>query len=113
MRLAGLPNGRVAADERPGRTDDGRVARGFKLEKTKSQLNMTPESSSQTAILNNLNLEFEQVQENSPKKINQITLDDSANIERSFNLLKSSHPYSTSRKSNTEISANNLLLRPS
>ena len=27
-----LPNGRVAADESPRRTDDGRVVRDFKLE---------------------------------------------------------------------------------
>ena len=31
-RLVGLPNGRVAADGSPGRTDDGRVVRDFKLE---------------------------------------------------------------------------------
>ena len=33
-RLVGLPNGRVAADESPLRTDDGRVVRDFKLERT-------------------------------------------------------------------------------
>ena len=32
VRLAGLPNGRVPADGGPGRTDDGRVVRDFKLE---------------------------------------------------------------------------------
>ena len=31
-RLVGLPNGRVSADGSPGRTDDGRVVRDFKLE---------------------------------------------------------------------------------
>ena len=33
-RLAELPNGRVVADGSPGRTDDGRVVRDFKLEPT-------------------------------------------------------------------------------
>ena len=33
-RLVGLPNGRVPADGSPGRTDDGRVVRDFKLEPT-------------------------------------------------------------------------------
>ena len=33
-RLVGLPNGRVTADGSPGRTDDGRVVRDFKLEPT-------------------------------------------------------------------------------
>ena len=33
-RLVGLPNGRVSADGSPGRTDDGRVVRDFKLEPT-------------------------------------------------------------------------------
>ena len=33
-RLVGLPNGRVTADGSPGQTDDGRVARDFKLEST-------------------------------------------------------------------------------
>ena len=33
-RLVGLPNGHVAADGSPGRTDDGRVVRDFKLEPT-------------------------------------------------------------------------------
>ena len=33
-RLVGVPNGRVAADGSPGRTDDGRVVRDFKLEPT-------------------------------------------------------------------------------
>ena len=33
-RLVSLPNGRVAADGSPGRTDDGRVVRDFKLEPT-------------------------------------------------------------------------------
>ena len=32
--LVGLPNGRVPADGSPGRTDDGRVVRDFKLEPT-------------------------------------------------------------------------------
>ena len=32
--LVGLPNGRVPADGRPGRTDDGRVVRDFRLEPT-------------------------------------------------------------------------------
>ena len=41
-------------------------------------------------------------------KINQIILDDSANIEQALETLKSSHSYSTSRKSNKEILANNL-----
>ena len=31
-RLVGFPNGRVSADGSPGRTDDGRVVRDFKLE---------------------------------------------------------------------------------
>ena len=31
-RLVGLPNGPVSADGGPGRTDDGRVVRDFKLE---------------------------------------------------------------------------------
>ena len=31
-QVVGLPNGRVAADGSPGRTDDGRVVRDFKLE---------------------------------------------------------------------------------
>ena len=31
-RPAGLPNGRVSADGSPGRTEDGRVIRDFKLE---------------------------------------------------------------------------------
>ena len=34
VRLLGLPNGRVSADESPGRTDDERVVRDFKLEPT-------------------------------------------------------------------------------
>ena len=33
-RLVRLPNGRVAADGSPGRTDNGRVVRDFKLEPT-------------------------------------------------------------------------------
>ena len=33
-RLADLRNGRVSADGSPGRTDDGRVVRDFKLEPT-------------------------------------------------------------------------------
>ena len=33
-RLVGLPNGRVSADGSPGRTDDWRVVRDFKLEPT-------------------------------------------------------------------------------
>ena len=32
--LVSLPNGRVSADGSPGRTDDGRVVRDFKLEPT-------------------------------------------------------------------------------
>ena len=32
--LAGLPDGRVSADGSPGRMDDGRVVRDFKLEPT-------------------------------------------------------------------------------
>ena len=72
------------------------------------QLNRTPEPFNQTALLNNPNSESEQVQENLPNKINQITLGNSANIEQALNSLKSSHPYSTSKKSDKEISANNL-----
>ena len=75
---------------------------------TTSQLNRLPESFNQTAILNNPNSEFGQVQEKLPSKINQITPDDSSNIEQALNSLKSSRPYSTSSKSNTEILANNL-----
>ena len=74
----------------------------------KSQLNRTLESFNQTTIFNNPNLEFEQVQEMLPYKINQITLDDSANIEQAVDSPKSSHPYSTSKKSDKEFSANNL-----
>ena len=33
-RLVGLPNGRVSVDGTPGRTDDGRAVRDFKLEPT-------------------------------------------------------------------------------
>ena len=33
-RLVSFPNGRVAADGSPGRTDDGRIVRDFKLEPT-------------------------------------------------------------------------------
>ena len=33
-RLVGLPNGRVAANESPGHTDDGKVVRDFKLKST-------------------------------------------------------------------------------
>ena len=33
-QLADLPNGRLPADGSPGRTDDGRVVRDFKLEPT-------------------------------------------------------------------------------
>ena len=33
-QLVGQPSARVAADERPWRTDDGRVVRDFKLEPT-------------------------------------------------------------------------------
>ena len=75
---------------------------------TTSQLNRTPESFNQTAILNNPNSESGQVQENSPSKINQITPDDSSNIEQALNSLKFSRPYSTSKKSNIEILANYL-----
>ena len=72
------------------------------------QLNRTPESFNQTAILNNTNLESKQIRENLPNKINQITLDESANIEQALYSLKSSHLYWTSKKSYKEISANNL-----
>ena len=72
---------------------------------TKSQLNRTPETFNHTAIFNNPNLEFEQVQEILPNKLNQITPD---NIEQAFDSLKYSDPYSTSRKSNKEILANNV-----
>ena len=75
---------------------------------TKSQLNRTPESFKQTAILNNQILESEQVQENLLEKINQITLNDSANIEQALDSLKCSHPYSTSRKFNRKNPINNL-----
>ena len=75
---------------------------------TKSQLNRTPESFDQTAIFKNPNLEFEQIQETLPNKINQVTLDDPANIEQALESLKSSHPLSTSRKSDKEILPNNL-----
>ena len=34
VRLVDLPNGRVPTDGSPGRTDDGRVVRDFKLEPT-------------------------------------------------------------------------------
>ena len=33
-QLVGLPNGRMAADESPGRTDDGRVVHDVNLERT-------------------------------------------------------------------------------
>ena len=62
----------------------------------------------QTAILDYQILESEQVQENLPEKINQITLNNSTKIEQALNSLKFPHPYSTSRKSDKEISANNL-----
>ena len=75
---------------------------------TKSQLNRTPESFNQMTIFKNPNLEFEQVQETLSNKINQITPDDSANIEQALDSLKFSHPYSTSRKSDKGISANNF-----
>ena len=75
---------------------------------TKSQLNRTPESFNQTAILNYQILESEQVQENLPEEINKITLNDPANIEEALDSLKFSHPYSTSRKFNRENPANNL-----
>ena len=74
---------------------------------TKSQLNRTPESN-QTTIFNNPNVESQQVREEFPNKTNQITLDDSANIEQALNSLKFSHPLSTSRKSDKEVSVNNL-----
>ena len=51
---------------------------------TKSQLNRTPESLNRTTIFNNPNLELQQVQEELTNKINQITLDDSANIEQAL-----------------------------
>ena len=41
---------------------------------TSSQLNRTPESFNQTAILNNPNLESKKVQEDLPNKINQIII---------------------------------------
>ena len=47
---------------------------------TKSQLNRTLESFNQTTVFNNPNLESQQVREELPNKINQITLNDSANI---------------------------------
>ena len=47
---------------------------------TKSQPNRNPESFNQTSIFKNPNLEFEQVQETIPNKINQIIFDDSASI---------------------------------
>ena len=75
---------------------------------TTSQLNRTPESFNQTAILNNPDSESRQVQENLASKTNQITPDDSSNIEQTLNSQKSSRPYSVSRKSNTKILANNL-----
>ena len=75
---------------------------------TKLDPNRTPESSNQTTIFKNPNLKFEQVKETLPNKINQITPDDSANIEKALDSLKSSHPFSNSRKSNKEILANNL-----
>ena len=75
---------------------------------TKSQLNRIPESFNQKAILNYQILESEQVQENLPEEINQITLNDSANIEQALDSLKFSHPYSTSRKFNWENPTNNL-----
>ena len=75
---------------------------------TISQLNRTPESLNKTTIFNNPNLESQQVQETLPNKINQLTLDDPANIEQALDSLKSSHPLSTSRKSDNEILANNL-----
>ena len=34
VRLVGFPNGRVAADGSPGRTDDGRVIRDVELKPT-------------------------------------------------------------------------------
>ena len=74
---------------------------------TKSQLNRTPESLNQTTIFNNPNLESQQVREKLRNKTNQITLDDSVNIEQALNLLKFSHPLSTSRKSDIEVSVNN------
>ena len=62
----------------------------------------------QTTIFNNPNLESQQVREELPNKMNQITLDDCANIEQALNSLKFSHPLSTSRKSDKEVSVNNL-----
>ena len=75
---------------------------------TKLQLNRTPESFNQTTIFKNPNLEFEQVQETLPNETNQITPYDSANIEQALDSLKFLHSYSTSRKSDKGISANNL-----
>ena len=75
---------------------------------TKSQLNRTPESLNQTTMFNNPNLESQQVRKELPNKTNQITLDDSANIKQALNSLKFSHPLSTSRKSDKEVSVNNL-----
>ena len=74
---------------------------------TRSQLNRTPESFNQTAILNNSNLESQQVQEELLNKINQITPNDTANIGQVLHWLKFSHPNSTSRKYHKEISTNN------
>ena len=37
-RLVCLPNGRVSSDGRPGRTDDGRVERDFRLERTSREV---------------------------------------------------------------------------
>ena len=74
----------------------------------KSQPNSTLESFIQTAILNCQNLESAQVQENLREEINQITLNNSTNIEQALNSLKFLHLYSTSRKSDKEVLANNL-----
>ena len=73
-----------------------------------SKLNRTPESLNQTTIFNNPNLESQQIREKLPNKTNQITLDDRANIKQALNLLKFSHPLSTSRKSDKGVSVNNL-----
>ena len=75
---------------------------------TKSQLNRTSESLNQITIFNNPILESQQNQENLSDKINQITLNDSANIEQALNSLKFSHPLSASRKCDKEVSVNNL-----
>ena len=75
---------------------------------TKSQLNRTPESLNQTTIFNNPNLKLQQIREKLPNQINQSTLADSANPEQALNSPKFSYRFSTSRKSDKEVSINNL-----